>query len=198
MFLNLLTQDPLQYFRVVVILIVSVTLHELAHGIAALQQGDDTPSRSGHMTLNPVVHMGWISIVCLCISGITWGQMPVNSARFRNAKWGDIWVSAAGPLSNLGLGLVAIVLLAIARQTDFLSPEFFMLMAETNFVLFLFNLLPIPPLDGFHVFSPIFPPLRALDNSTIGFFPIMLLFMLPGFGAGLYAVANLMIKGIVG
>ncbi|MCV3215717.1 hypothetical protein OGM63_19740 [Plectonema radiosum NIES-515] len=61
-----------------------------------MSQGDDTPQRTGHLTLNPVVHMGWESIIFLCIAGIAWGQMPVNPSKFRSAKLGNIIVSAAG------------------------------------------------------------------------------------------------------
>lgn len=198
MFLQLLAQNPLRYIQIIVILIISITLHELAHGIAAINQGDDTPSRSGHMTLNPLVHMGWVSIAFLCISGMAWGAMPVNSAKFRNPMWGDIWVSAAGPLSNLGLGFVAIMLLAIANQTPFLSVEFFYVMAKINLVLFLFNLLPIPPLDGFHIFSELFPQLKALNKTSFGLFAMTLFFVVPGVGVGLYTLAELIIHTMVG
>ncbi len=84
-------------------MIISVTLHELAHGFAALSQGDDTPRQTGHMTLNPIVHMGWESIIFLAIGGISWGQMPVNPRKFRSAKWGNILVSSESALVVLDL-----------------------------------------------------------------------------------------------
>lgn len=198
MFLQMLMHYPLRYIQIVMILILSITLHELAHGAAAISQGDDTPKRSGHMTLNPLVHMGWVSIVFLCLCGIAWGEMPVNPAKFRNPRWGNIWVSAAGPLSNLGLGFLAIAFLAIANHTPFLSAEFFHIMALINLVLFFFNLLPIPPLDGFHIFSELFPPLKALENNSFGLFAMMLLFIVPGIGARLYTLAALIIHSMVG
>ncbi len=72
MLINTLLTDPVLFFRIVLIVIASVTLHELAHGWVALSQNDDTPKRSGHLTLNPIVHMGWESIIFLCIAGIAW------------------------------------------------------------------------------------------------------------------------------
>lgn len=65
----------------------SIVIHELAHGFAAISQGDRTPISQGHITLNPVVHMGWPSLIFLVIAGIAWGQMPVNPSKFRYPKW---------------------------------------------------------------------------------------------------------------
>lgn len=196
MILQMLASHPIQYFRLVVIMILSICLHELAHGVAAISQGDDTPRRTGHMTLNPVVHMGWQSLIFLCICGIAWGAMPVNPAKFRSRNWGDVLVSAAGPLSNLALGFVFIMLLAIALQAQFLSIEFFYLAAKMNLTLCLFNFLPIPPLDGFHVFSKFFPGLKVLETSQWGLFALMFI-LISGLGAGLYTISDSIIGSLV-
>ncbi len=105
LFETLLT-NPIFFLRTILIVVISITLHELAHGFVALSQGDDTPKRTGHLTLNPVVHMGWESIIFLCLAGIAWGQMPINPARFRHKKISNILVSAAGPILNLCLGIL--------------------------------------------------------------------------------------------
>ncbi|GET43775.1 site-2 protease family protein [Microseira wollei] len=196
MFIQTLATNTLLFFRIVLILILSISLHELAHGWAALSQGDDTPKKTGHMTLNPVVHMGWESIIFLCIGGICWGQMPVNPAKFRSPKWGNILVSAAGPLLNLGLAFLFIIMLklsSIPPIDGILSYQFLYIGASINLSLFIFNLLPIPPLDGFHVFSEIFPALKPLKDSPFGFFALMIIFMTPGFSEGLYAMSNVVI-----
>ncbi|MBD2446426.1 site-2 protease family protein [Nostoc sp. FACHB-152] len=200
MFIRTLTTDPIYFFRIVAILIFSICLHELAHGWAAMSQGDNTPQKTGHLTLNPVVHMGWESIIFLCFTGIAWGQMPVNPSKFRFAKLSNILVSAAGPLLNLALGLVFVVLLKIfshSNASELLSLDFLYLAARINLALFLFNLLPIPPLDGFHVFSEIFPQLKPLENTNFGIFAMMLLFLIPGVGIGLSTIANLFIYAVV-
>jgi len=197
LFLQTLLDDPVFFLRTVAIVIFSVTLHELAHGYAALLQGDETPRESGHLTLNPLLHMGWESILMLCVAGIAWGQMPVNPARFRSAKWGNVFVSAAGPLSNLALGILFIALLnliSIASLAEILSSQFFTLAAKINLILFLFNLVPIPPLDGFHVLSEFFPALKILNEDMLGLFALAVLLVNPSFAQGLAAIANWVIE----
>jgi Zn-dependent protease len=196
MLINELVTDPILFFRIVVIVIASVCLHELAHGWAAISQGDDTPIKRGRMTFNPVVHMGWYSIIFLCIGGMCWGEMPVNPSKFRSPKWGNILVSAAGPLLNLTLGILFVILMKWSTQAQFegiLSLQFLLLGARINLMLFLFNLLPIPPLDGFHVFSEIFPSFKPLENSPYGLLALMIIFS-SGLTSGLSEVANLMIR----
>jgi Zn-dependent protease len=197
MLINLLAENPIRYVQIIAIVIVSICLHELAHGVAALSQGDDTPRRTGHMTLDPLVHMGWESILFLCIGGIAWGSMPVNPAKFRSRQWGHVLVSAAGPVSNLVLGFMFIALLAIAIHTEFLSANFFYLAARINLTLCLFNCLPVPPLDGFHIFSKFLPELKILEESQYSLFALMLLLVL-GLGTGLTVVSDLIIQAAVG
>ena len=79
----------------------SITLHELAHGWAALSQGDQTPRELNRMTANPLVQMGTTSLIFFFIIGIAWGMMPVNPSRFRDGRRGEIIVAAAGPVLNL-------------------------------------------------------------------------------------------------
>ncbi|MEH2432743.1 MAG: site-2 protease family protein [Nostoc sp.] len=201
MFIQTLVTEPIHFFRIVVIVIFSITLHELAHGLAAMSQGDNTPQQTGHLTLNPVVHMGKESIIFLCLMGIAWGQMPVNPSKFRSGKLGNILVSAAGPLSNLALGILFIGMLKFLSNlslSGLLSGEFLYLAAQINLTLFLFNLLPIPPLDGFHVFSEIFPQLKPLQYNQFGIFAMMLIFIIPEFGTGLSGIAHLVIQLALG
>lgn len=195
MLLEELLINPVLFFRIIVIVIASVCLHELAHGWAAISQGDDTPRKRGHLTLNPVVHMGWYSIIFLCIGGICWGAMPVNPSKFRSPKWGNILVSAAGPLLNLVLGLLFLLLIKLSSSSPLagiLSLEFLYLGARINLILFLFNLLPIPPLDGFHVFSEFFPSLKPLENSPYGLVALMIIFSM-GLTSSLGVVADLIV-----
>ncbi|MEH1883764.1 MULTISPECIES: site-2 protease family protein [unclassified Nostoc] len=201
MFIKTLITEPILFFRIVLIVIFSITLHELAHGWVAMSQGDNTPQKTGHLTLNPLVHMGKESIIFLCLMGIAWGQMPVNRSNFRSPKLGNILVSAAGPLSNLALGILFILVLKfISNQslTGLFSEEFIYLAARINLTLFLFNLLPIPPLDGFHVFSEIFPQLKPLQYTQFGIFAMMLLFIIPEFGMGLSDMTDLVIQSVLG
>mgnify|MGYP001286886238 CR=1 FL=1 len=129
----------------------SITMHELAHGWAALWEGDDTPRATGHMTANPVVHMGMTSMVLFLILGIAWGMMPVNPYKFRHGKWGRIFVSFAGPAMNLLIALFVLTVLGfiIDPMTEQSDVEIFLLTGGfLNLILFALNMLPVPPLDG--------------------------------------------------
>ncbi len=195
MFITTLLDDPILFMRIILLVIVSITIHELAHGWAAMSQGDDTPKRLGHLTWNPVIHMGMESIVFLILTGMAWGQMPVNPRKFYHPKWGSIWVSAAGPLSNLCLGLFFILLLQINLNfafASFLSTKFIYIGAAINISLLVFNLLPIPPLDGFHVFVELFPNFKALNNNNIGMFALIIL-SFSGFFSGLSGLSRTII-----
>jgi Zn-dependent protease len=135
--------------------IFSITMHELAHGWAAIWQGDDTPQRTGHMTANPVVHMGPWSLLMFALIGIAWGMMPVDPSRFRWRRQGRIVVSGAGPAMNILLALIALTLAAVwmrygpagTNLHDNLT-TFLVTGGWLNLVLAAFNLLPLPPLDG--------------------------------------------------
>ena len=199
MFLQYLFNDPIFYIRVVAVLIISISLHELGHGIAAISQGDDTPIVKGHMTMNPVVHMGVHSIFFLLFAGMAWGQMPVNPSKFRDRKWGGILVSAAGPLTNIALGMLAVVVINLALYFSWnrvISLEFFRIIAIFNFALCLFNLIPIPPLDGYHVASELIPKMKALGRSQIGLALFMILFI-SGAGSQLFIFAAFIVDSLI-
>jgi len=140
--------------------IFSITLHELAHGWAAIWEGDDTPRVTGHMTVNPVVHMGLPSMIFLLIMSIAWGMMPVNPYKFRHGKWGRILVSFAGPAMNLVIAFVVLTVLGFVieqprafevSQTD--VETFLLTGGFLNLMLFALNMLPVPPLDGSNILA---------------------------------------------
>ena len=146
--------------------IFSITLHELAHGWAAIWEGDDTPRTTGHMTANPVVHMGLPSMILFLIIGIAWGMMPVNPYKFRHGKWGRILVSFAGPAMNLLIAFVALTVLGFiidpnGEQTD--VDTFLLTGGFLNLILFALNMLPVPPLDGSNI-------LANLSNTVAGWY----------------------------
>jgi len=151
--LELLQTDPLAWAAVFFAVVASIVLHELGHALAATWEGDDTPRLRGHLTWNPVVHMGWMSIGLAAFFGIAWGLTPVNPHRFRHRRWGDVIVAAAGPAVNLGLAIMATALLQLSILSN--APEkianFWWIVALLNVALFLLNMIPVPPLDGFTV-----------------------------------------------
>ncbi len=156
--LQLLQTQPLAWAAVFFAVVASIVLHELGHALAATWEGDDTPRLSGHLTWNPVVHMGWISIALAAFVGIAWGLTPVNPRRFRHRRWGEVIVAAAGPAVNLGLAVMATALLHLSTVSG--APAeiaaFWWIVALLNVALFLLNMIPVPPLDGFTVLDGAF------------------------------------------
>jgi Zn-dependent protease len=143
------------FFSMVLSVVISITLHELAHGWAAIRLGDNTPIRLGRMTGNPLVHLGPFSIAALLIAGIAWGQMPVDPTRLKG-KYAEAWVAFAGPATNFMLSLVALTGLGLLLRFDTLAGTgieknaigFLYSFGGINAILGVFNLFPVPPLDG--------------------------------------------------
>ncbi len=152
----------------IVSLLFSVIVHEVAHGVAALRLGDDTALRQGRLTLNPVRHIDPVGtilvpvVLALMPGGLLFGwarPVPVNPRRFHDPARGQALVAAAGPASNLLLALLCSILLGLAVGVAHLSGadhggafDFARLLLwsgiRINVLLALFNLIPIPPLDG--------------------------------------------------
>ena len=180
--------------------IFSITLHELGHGWAALWQGDSTPRDLGHMTVNPMVHMGPMSLLIFALIGIAWGVMPVNPSRFRNRRWGDLLVAGAGPMVNLGLAIVAVIGLNVLFLVgDPQAPmfekfeTFFFLGAMLNIVLMIFNLFPVPPLDGSAVLSSLSSGYRRLlqhENAPMFGLAFLAIVFFTGIGGALFIAAR--------
>ena len=160
MFIETAADDPIYFTSVVVTVIVSITLHELAHGVTAVRLGDDTPRALGHLTLNPLVHMPPFAIITLLLAGIAWGSMPINPSRLRG-RYGEALVAAAGPAMNLVLALLALTAVGLWQRMLDEEPmrqvtntwEFLKVFGLVNFALCAFNLLPVPPLDGSHILA---------------------------------------------
>ncbi|MDX1683040.1 MAG: site-2 protease family protein [Phycisphaeraceae bacterium] len=179
-----------QFFAGAVAVVISICLHELAHGWVAIAHGDDTPRRSGHMTGNPLVHMGPWSLAALAIAGIAWGQMPINPSRLRG-KYAEAKVAAAGPAMNLLLAFVSLTALALwerlapGSNSDPMWQEnlknFLWWGGVLNIVLCLFNLAPVPPLDGSHILANLNHRYRDFlsnpNNSGIFFVGFVLVFI---------------------
>ena len=161
----------------IVVVIGSIVLHELAHGWAAIRLGDDTPLELGHMTWNPLVHLGGFSLVVFAIIGIAWGAMPVNPSRLRG-RHASALVAAAGPAMNFALAIVSAVLFALwvvlAPKAGIEDPlltnfeRFFWFAVMLNLVLGLFNLAPVLPLDGGRIVAEYSAWYRDVADSENG------------------------------
>ncbi len=181
--------------------IFSIVMHELAHGWAALWQGDDTPRRLNRMTANPMVHMGGGSLLMFAIIGIAWGVMPTDPSRYRWRRRGRIVVAGAGPAMNLLLSFAALTALAIwlsvGPQGQPIHPNLAVFLwtgGWLNIILALFNLLPIPPLDGAGVLSGLsyrfYAYFQQPRAQMIGMFIVLAIFV-SGIGGIIFGVARL-------
>ena len=182
------------------VLLFSIVVHEYSHALVAYRAGDTTAAQAGRLTLNPLVHLDPIGTVLIPIiqffgpSGlplIGWAKpVPVNPLRFRSSEW-DIFVSLAGPASNFLLVVIAAVLMKLAVVTGMLTPAMkplimiLVFFITINVCLGIFNLLPIPPLDGSHVLlrllvsarSPLAERYEAL--APYGYVILMLILISP-------------------
>jgi Zn-dependent protease len=143
-------------------LIIAFTVHEFAHAWTADQLGDDTPRLAGRLTLNPLAHLDLLGSLMLVLAGFGWAKpVPVNPyALQRRTPAGMMIVAAAGPLSNVGLALLASIpfLLGVVSISSSVLAVFVADFIFLNLVLFFFNLIPIFPLDGEKVLTYFLPP----------------------------------------
>jgi len=193
----------------VVGVIGSIVLHELAHGWTAIRLGDRTPIETGHMTWNPLVHLGTFSMIVFVLFGIAWGAMPVDPSRVRG-RYGDVLVTLAGPLMNVCLAALAIVLgglweamaegMGVGRPLRGNAADFFFIAAMLNIFLAIFNLLPIVPLDGGRIvsrFSRAYAELAGNEQGQWLMLGVFLLFF--WFGADpIFALARAIAQSGIG
>lgn len=190
------------------ILLFSVIIHEIAHGWTALRLGDPTAKMMGRLTLNPIPHIDLIGSIIVPLFSlfaagsvfIAWAKpVPVDPRNFAHYRRDDILVSVAGPISNILLALVcsiAVVLLAVANKSvgalnSSLADEALVFLLRMfyggiylNIVLAVFNLIPVPPLDGSHVLASLLPGKVAAAYARVGFagiFLILFLMRVPAF-----------------
>ena len=199
------------------ILLFSIVVHEVAHGWVALHLGDTTARDAGRLTFNPIPHIdpiGSIAIPLLSFISagsvfIAWAKpVPVNPANFRNFHRDDILVSIAGPFSNLLMACCCAIFYIISvhilgsmtlaegdlqREVATFVIRMFAAGITLNIFLAIFNLIPVPPLDGSHVLSAFLPEKIGEQFRQIGFFGILIVIMLMRIGPFQHAVFSIVL-----
>ncbi|MBI2426613.1 MAG: site-2 protease family protein [Candidatus Kerfeldbacteria bacterium] len=167
MLISTLFSDPILFIAVVIAIVYAISVHEFSHALGAYIQGDKTAQYEGRLTLNPFAHLDPIGFLLVLVAGFGWGKpTPFNPYNLRNQRFGPAIVGVFGPLSNFVSGvLFGLILWGVSESgmaADTLLPEFLSVIVFVNFLLGIFNLIPIPPLDGAKIFFPFFP--RSFDN----------------------------------
>jgi len=164
MFIESAFSDPYFFFSWVLIIVFSICVHEYAHAQVALWKGDDTAALNGHLSLNPLVQMGWMSLILLALVGIAWGSVPVNPRQLRGRS-AHAQVAFAGPVANLILCVICALAGGLAEVAGVNESiiGFLMMASMANAVLFLFNMLPIPMFDGWTVLALWVPVMERID-----------------------------------
>ncbi|MES3005713.1 MAG: site-2 protease family protein [Patescibacteria group bacterium] len=176
----------------IAILVISIVVHEVSHGIAALWQGDPTSKYAGRLTLNPLKHIDpigsvLIPVICALLPGgimFGWAKpVPINPYNFRNPRLGEAIVSFAGPLSNITIALIfGLILRFYIGVLPEATTAILAITVITNLVLAIFNLVPVPPLDGSKILLSILPDsmanIKAVFDQYGMFLAIFFIFFL--------------------
>ena len=135
-------------------ILIALVLHELGHATVSHLLGDPTPKNEGRLTLNPLKHLDLIGTLSMVILGFGWAKpVQINPQYYQNKKLGTVYVSLAGPCTNFLLGFIGSILLKCIPSLS----SFFTVFVGVNISLGVFNLIPIPPLDGSKILSIILP-----------------------------------------
>jgi len=174
-------------------LIIAITIHEFSHALVADRLGDPTPRSQGRLSLNPLKHLDPIGTIMMFIAHFGWGKpVPIDPYNFSHPKRDELFVALAGPVSNLILAS----LLAIVYR--FFPVSIIFVIAVINIYLAIFNLLPIPPLDGSKIFLNLLPQEKSVEWAEAferyGSFLLIALIFLPVGGSN---IVSLVISPVV-
>lgn len=190
---------------IIVSILISLAVHEFMHAFVGYKLGDTTAHDEGRLTLNPVAHIDPIMTVALPIGTLLLFGAPIlaakpvpfNPARVKYDDFGAAMIAAAGPFSNLVLAIVGSLLLHSVGFGQVFLHNALQIFVELNVAIFVFNLLPIPPLDGSRVLYAVAPePLRRVleDLEPYGFFVIIALVVMGGLGGLLSGIIQMVLN----
>jgi len=151
--------DLADILRIAPAAVIGLTVHEFSHAYAAYKLGDSTAKAEGRLTLNPLKHIDWLGFFLIIIAGFGWAKpVSFNPNNLKNKHRDEIIISVAGPISNFLLAILFFVIARVLYSTSYFQTSsleiinLIMTWGIINFSLFVFNLIPIPPLDGSHIY----------------------------------------------
>ncbi len=185
--LPLLRTEPLVFVLIVASLIGAIGLHEYAHALAADLQGDRLPRAMGRLTPNPIRHLDPLGTALIVLVGFGWGKpVEFRPQALASKRFGAAIVALAGPMTNLGLALLGALILGLLGGEDAptIPRDFLVIFVSINVILAVFNLIPLPPLDGSRLLTIFLPPKNQkivfwLDRW--GFLILVVVLMFGGF-----------------
>ena len=180
--LSLLRNDPGLFVLLAISLVGAISMHEFAHAFAADLQGDRLPRAMGRVTLNPARHLDPLGTLCLFLVGFGWGKpVEFRPQALSSKRFGAAIVALAGPLMNLALAIVGALVFRLFSGFG-LIPEFLFYFSSINLLLALFNLIPLPPLDGSRLLTIFLPPSKQKIIFFLDQYGFLVLLVLVFFG----------------
>ena len=164
-------------------MLIAFTVHEFSHALMAEWLGDPTPKSLGRLTLNPIAHIHGLCFLLLILFGFGWGKpVPFDPSRLKNPRWGSALIGLAGPASNFLMAAIGVFALTILSRQGMagnnLLSIFLLFVVQFNVILMVFNLIPIPPLDGSKLLFALIPDRREDIRDMLSYYgPIVLLFL---------------------
>ncbi|MBU1449619.1 MAG: site-2 protease family protein [Proteobacteria bacterium] len=192
-------------------ILMALTVHEASHALVAWLRGDPTAKQRGRMSLNPIRHLDMAGTLVFFVtawfgSGFGWAKpVPIDGRRLRNPRWDMVWISAAGPLSNILFAIIiaaALYLLVQAgvfagyAQWKWYFGQMMIVGVTVNVILAFFNLIPLPPLDGSGILTGLLPPKAAWRYQQLnryGFVILLALIFLPRWLPGMPNVVSYLV-----
>lgn len=169
---------PARLLAVAAVILVALPVHEFAHAAMAVRLGDNTPKWQGRYTLNPLAHLDPVGALLILFTGFGWAKPVQWNPRNVNTdtRTATLLVSLAGPVSNLLLAIVALLLVRIGLMPGALLTSFAISFALINVMLFVFNLIPVPPLDGSHILFALWPGMNYQIRAILNQYGFLILF----------------------